>query len=263
MVQDDRGMNLNGTSALTLGLAATLVATAFVASDAASSADAPASAPRVASPPGPTLPVFDPANFTRPVTNVYFPLTPGLVTRLHGRDEDESFVEKVRVTHRVKPIAGVTATVVRDVVRRSDGVVAETTDDWYANDNQGNVWYLGEDTATYDEHGNLQDREGSWEAGKAGAQPGIIMPADPRPSHADFMEYSRGVAEDQAWVVQRRTRVHTPGGRFTDVVRTFEWGRLEPNVISQKFYAAGLGIVEEQDVAGGGNEHFWVVSYHG
>jgi len=254
-------MNLNGTSALTLGLAATLVATAFVASDAASSADRPASSSRAATPPGPTLPVFDPADFTRPVTNVYFPLTPGLVTRLHGRDEDESFVEKVPVTHRVKPIAGVTATVVRDVVRRSNGVVAETTDDWYANDNQGNVWYLGEDTATYDEHGHLQDREGSWEAGKAGAQPGIIMPADPRPSRADFMEYSRGVAEDQAWVVQRRTRVHTPGGRFTDVVRTFEWSRLEPKVISQKWYAAGLGIIAERDVSGG-DEHFWLVSSH-
>ena len=85
------------------------------------------------------------------------------------------------------------------------------------------------------------------------------MPADPRPSAASRMEFSKGVAEDQAWVVQRLGRVNTPGGRFTDIVRTLEWSRLEPRVISQKFYAAGLGIVEERDLAAG-DEHFWVVS---
>jgi hypothetical protein len=208
-----------------------------------------------------TTPPFDPAHFAQPVGNAYFPLTPGLVTRLRGTDGAERFVEKVRVTHRTKLIAGVSAVVVRDVVRRADGTLAETTDDWYANDDQGNVWYLGEDTATYDEHGNLEDREGSWEAGVHGAEAGIIMPADPRPPTATRMEFSKGVAEDQAWVVQRLGQVNTPGGKFTDIVRTLEWSRLEPRVISQKFYAAGLGIVEERDLAAG-DEHFWVVSSH-
>jgi hypothetical protein len=207
-----------------------------------------------------TTPPFDPANFTHPVGNVYFPLTPGLLTHLRGTEGEERFLEKVRVTHRTKMIAGVRATVVRDVVRRPDGTLAETTDDWYADDNAGNVWYLGEDTATYDEHGHLEDREGSWEAGKHGAEPGIIMPSRARPSTADFMEHAKGVAEDQAWVVQHLGHVRTPGGRFTDIVRTFEWSRLEPDVISQKFYAAGLGIIAERDVAAG-DEHFWVVSY--
>jgi hypothetical protein len=205
-------------------------------------------------------PPFDPANFTRPVDNAYFPLTPGLVTRLRGTEGKDRFREKVRVTHRTKMIDGVPAVVVRDVVRRPDGSLAETTDDWYADDNAGNVWYLGEDTATYDEHGHLEDREGSWQAGTHGAEPGIIMPSRARPSTADFMEYSKGVAEDQAWVVQHLRHVRTPGGRFTDIVRTFEWSRIEPHVISQKFYAAGLGIIEERDVAAG-DEHFWVVSY--
>jgi hypothetical protein len=206
-------------------------------------------------------PPFDPANFTHPVDNVYFPLRPELVTHLRGTEGAERFLEKVRVTHRTRMIAGVRATVVRDVVRRPDGSLAETTDDWYADDNAGNVWYFGEDTATYDEKGQLEDREGSWEAGKHGAQPGIIMPNPARPSTADFMEYSKGVAEDQAWVVQHLGHVRTSGGRFTDIVRTFEWSRLEPDVISQKYYAAGLGIIAERDVAVG-DEHFWLVSYH-
>ena len=239
------------TVALALGLVAA-VSGVLAAPALTTSADEPA--------PGPS-PAFDPPHFANPVNNPYFPLTPGLVTRLHGTDDNEKFVEKVRITHRTKMIAGVRAVVVRDVVRRPDGTLAEATDDWYADDDQGNVWYLGEDTATYDEHGDLEDREGSWEAGVDGAEPGIIMPAVPRPPTATRMEFSKGVAEDQAWVVQRLGRVNTPSGRFTDIVRTLEWSRLEPRVVSQKFYAAGLGIVEERDLAAG-DEHFWVVSHH-
>ncbi len=168
------------------------------------------------------------------------------MTRLRGTDEDEHFKQTVRVTTQTRVVAGVTTTVVRDVVRRPDGTLAEKTDDWYAADEDGNVWYFGEDTATYDENGNLEDREGSWEAGVDGAVAGIIMPADPRPSHADYMEFAKGEAEDQAWVVQRLPYVVTPGGREEHIVRTLEWSRLEPDVVSMKFYARGLGIVEEK-----------------
>jgi hypothetical protein len=234
-----------------LGLTGVLAAV-LAASTLTSTADQPARS---------TSPVFDPAAFAHPVDNVYFPLTPDLVTHLRGTDGEQRFVEKVRVTHRTKPIAGVDAVVVRDVVRRPDGTVAEATDDWYADDDQGNVWYLGEDTATYDALGHVEDREGSWEAGVDGAEPGIILPHDPQPSTANRMEYDKGVAEDQAWVVQRLGGISSPGGRFTDIVRTLEWSRLEPRVISQKFYAAGIGIVEERDLAAG-QEHFWVVSTH-
>jgi hypothetical protein len=203
----------------------------------------------------------DPGQFQHPQDNPFFPLTPGLVTKLRGSDGPEKFREKVKVTSRTKTIIGIEATVFRDVVRRLDGSVAETTDDWYAADHDGNVWYLGEDTATYDENGNVESREGSWEAGVDGAEAGIIMPADPQPGDADRMEFDKGTAEDQAWVVQRLPFVDTLGGRYDDIVRTFEWSRLEPKVISMKFYARGLGIVEERDVAAG-HEHFWLVSSH-
>jgi hypothetical protein len=200
----------------------------------------------------------DPKLFKHPGHNPYFPLTPGLVTRLRGTDGDEHFRQTVRITAKTRLVAGVHTTVVRDVVRRADGTLAEATYDWYAADSDGNVWYFGEDTATYDEHGNLEDREGSWEAGVDGAVAGVIMPADPRPSTADYMEFARGEAEDQAWVVQRLPFVVTPGGRRDRIVRTLEWSRLEPDVVSMKFYARGLGIVEEKDLAAG-DEHFWLV----
>jgi hypothetical protein len=78
----------------------------------------------------------------------------------------------------------VRTTVVRDVVRRADGTLAEKTRDWYAADNHGTVWYFGEQTATYRHDGSVESREGSWQAGVDGARAGRIMPADPHPTQA-------------------------------------------------------------------------------
>lgn len=201
----------------------------------------------------------DPTRFDRPLANDWFPLEPGTVTRYRGRAEGETFRERVDVTARTKVVQGVRTTVVRDVLRRADGSVAESTHDWYAADDAGNVWYFGEATATYDEEGHVESREGSWQAGVDGAVAGIIMPADPAPTDAYRQELDRGNAEDQAWIVQRGVTTTVPYGRLHDVVRTFEWSRLEKDVVSTKLYAPGIGIVREQDVAGG-NETFVLVS---
>lgn len=203
--------------------------------------------------------VVDPADFDQPRANPWFPLEPGTVTRYRGTDDGESFRERVVVTSRTKVIQGVTTTVVRDVVRRADGSLAERTHDWYAADDAGTIWYFGEATATYDEQGEVESREGSWQAGVEGAVAGTIMPADPSPTDAYRQELQRGQAEDQAWVVQRGATTTVPYGRLHDVVRTFEWSRLEKDVVSEKLYAPGIGIVREHDVAGG-NETFVLVS---
>ena len=199
------------------------------------------------------------ARFDHPETNPYFPLRQGSVTRLRGSEDGERFHERVTVTGRHKNIQGARTTVVRDVLRRADGTLEEKTHDWYAADNRGNVWYFGEATATYDEQGNVESTEGSWQAGVHGAVAGLIMPAHARPTDAYRQEFYRGHAEDQAWIVQRGAKVRVPYGRFRHVVRSFEWTRLEPRVVSVKLYARGIGIVREQDVAGG-NEVFELVA---
>jgi hypothetical protein len=201
------------------------------------------------------------ANFSHPVRNPYFPLRPGLVFRLRGTDEGEHFREVVRVTHQKKLIQGIRATVVKDVVRRANGTLAEKTHDWYAADGHGNIWYLGERTASYDEHGNLESREGSWRAGRKGAVAGIIMPAHPRPTQAFRQEFFKGHAEDQAWLVQRGFKTKVPYGTVKRSLRSLEWSRLEPRVVSLKVYGPGLGIVREQDLSGG-SEVFKLVSVH-
>jgi len=199
----------------------------------------------------------DPSNFDHPQQNTYFPIEPGTVTRFRGTDDGQHFRERVLVTHKTKKIQGVRTTVLLDVLRRADGTVAEKTHDWYAADNDGNVWYFGEDTATYDKDGTLRSRGGSWEAGVKGAVAGLIMPADPKPTDAYRQEYWRSHAEDQGWVVSVHEKKRVPAGSYRDVVRTYEWARLEKNVVGLKFYAPGVGPIIDRELGG---ENFVLVS---
>lgn len=242
----------------TTKLAALTAATAAVLAGGSLLANSPSTRP-VGADTAEAAPAVNPAHFNHPQQNRYFPLEVGTVFRYRGVDEGERLREVVTVTARKKTVEGVRTTVVRDVVRSTDGALVEKTHDWYAADDDGNVWYFGEATATYDEQGDVESREGSWQAGVDGAVAGVIMPADPRPTDAYRQELYRGQAEDQAWIVQRHFSVEVPYGKVRDVVRSFEWSRLEPGVMSTKLYGPGLGIIRERDISGG-NESFELVS---
>ena len=125
-------------------------------------------------PSGPGLPQgddpidLDPAEFTAGSDNPYFPLEPRGQWIYQETDETGASVRVVvTVTTETRKIAnGVVARVVRDTVSE-EGQLVEDTLDWYAQDGAGNVWYLGEETAEF-ENGELTTREGSFEAGVDG-----------------------------------------------------------------------------------------------
>jgi hypothetical protein len=193
---------------------------------------------------------LDPAEFTTSIDNPYWPMAPG--SRWVYRESDVEGAKQrndVVVTSRTKLIDGIEARVVHDVVREG-GFVTEDTYDWYAQDADGNVWYLGEDTKEF-EHGKLKSTEGSWEAGVDGAQPGIVVPADPVRGLAYRQEYLAGEAEDSAQVLSLEERAAVPYGSFTGVLRTKETTPLEPKLVEHKFYARGIGPVLALTVAGG------------
>ena len=192
----------------------------------------------------------DPAEFTTPVSNPYFPLETGTVSILRGSEDGKRLLNRTTVTPWKKVIQGVRATVVKDVLYKG-GVLREKTTDWYAPDNSGNVWYFGEATAVYNKNGQVVNTEGSWQAGVDGAVAGIIMTANPGPTDAYRQEFFKGHAEDQGWIVARHQVADVPYGTVEQVVRSYEWTRLEPDVVSLKLYGPGLGIVREKDVAGG------------
>ncbi len=192
------------------------------------------------------VPAFNPPDFVAHVDNPYFPLTPGTIYSYVGEGQETNEVE---VTHETKTILGVATTVVHDQVFL-DGSLIEDTFDWYAQDKEGNVWYLGEDTKEY-ENGNLVSTAGSWEAGKDGAKPGVIMLAHPRVGDSYRQEDAPGVVADMGRVLSRKETVTVPYGTFEGCLQTMEWTPLEPGNRSFKYYASGLGPVLEVSPRGG------------
>lgn len=195
---------------------------------------------------------LDPDAFTTGIDHPYWPMQPG--TRWTYREVDEvgeTLEVVVTVTSATKQVAnGVTARVVRDTVTQG-GDLVEDTFDWYAQDEQGTVWYLGEDTAEF-EDGEITSREGSFEAGVDGAQAGVIMPADPAAGMTYRQEYYEGVAEDNGEVLSVREMADTPAGHFDDALLTKDTVGLEPEVLEYKLYAPGVGPVLTLGVSGGG-----------
>lgn len=195
-------------------------------------------------------PSIDPANFVAGVDNRYLPFKPGTGLHYKGVAEDGKTpqTDDEVVTHQTKRILGVNATVVRDVVSEH-GTPIEKTYDWYAQDQQGNVWYMGEDAREF-HHGKFVKAPDSWQAGVNGAQPGIIMPGDPHPGDAYRQEYYPGHALDQARVVGAKGTVNVPAGAYKRPLVTVETSALEPGAAEQKFNAPGVGVVKEQVVKG-------------
>jgi hypothetical protein len=194
---------------------------------------------------------LDPADFTTRIDNPYWPMRPG--SRWIYRETDPDGTRQrvvVTVMRRTKTIAnGVEARVVRDVVTEK-GKLVEKTDDWYAQDKAGNIWYLGEFTEEY-ENGRFKSTEGSFEAGVDGAQAGVIMPARPRPGLKYRQEYYAGEAEDKGQIVSLKEQAEVPFGHFKPVLMTKDLNPLDPKVLEFKFYARGIGPVLAVGISGG------------
>ena len=140
-------------------------------------------------------PVLDPANFVGVIDNRYFPLPVGRVLVYTGTKDGQTQVDTVTVTNQTKVVEGITARIVSDVATH-DGTLLEKTFDWYAQDKQGNVWYLGEDTKAYLPNGKV-DTSGSWESGVNDAEPARIIAINARPVR--FIRFSLQRTFDLCW----------------------------------------------------------------
>jgi hypothetical protein len=202
---------------------------------------------------GPYDPVIDPATFLSPAQtaadpNPYFPLIPGTVWVYEGGGETDT----VTVTDATRVIAGVTTIVVHDVATDATHTVVEDTEDYFAQQSDGTVWYFGEATKQF-EDGRLVGIEGSFLAGVDGAKPGIIMKGTPAVGDVYRQEFALGEAEDAAEVLSITGTETVPAASCTGTcVVTHDFTPLEPDANEQKFYAPGVGLILEVDVADGG-----------
>ena len=221
-----------------------------------SSTRATAAASATSTPLPPALPSR--REFAHEVNNAWFPLKPGAVLTYRGESDGTPATDVFRVTSRHKRILGIEATVVDDHVI-AHGRVSERTADYYAQDLAGNVWYLGEDTATLKPNGTVESRSGTFRAGVKGAKAGIFMPAQPQAGERGYQEYYPGHAQDKFVVLKLHTHVKTPAASSDEAMTTQETTPLEPGVVDHKIYVRGVGTVREETIQGG-NERYRLVS---
>jgi len=193
-------------------------------------------------------PEINRANFSTNIDNPYFPLKPGTTYEYQAHTADGLITNFVRVTHKTKVILGVTCVEVHDTVFLN-GQKTEDTLDWYAQDQEGNVWYFGEDSEDLT-NGRVSSLQGSWTAGVHGAEPGIIMEAHPKVGDAYRQELLLNQAEDFARVLSLDKSIKVPVGSFDNCLETTESSGVEPDAVEFKFYAPGIGVVFDNDVSG-------------
>jgi len=210
---------------------------------------------------GPYLPNgIKPFHFASELTgNTYFPLTPATY-QYTSFAPDGTVTEKdeVKVTGDTRTILvgviGVNCRSVRDIVRDPDGNVTEDTTDWFAQQNNGNVWYFGEIAQQF-EDGILVGIEGSWTTGKDDAKPGVVMLAKPEIGNVYRQEFALGDAEDMARVVEiglstipLPSGISLPNGVHGPYLHTQDFSALDQGSVLEgqyenKYYAPGVGVV--------------------
>ncbi len=202
------------------------------------------------------------ADLSTTIDNTFFPAPVG-ATWMYQAETDEG-TEQIDVAvldpadpKGTKVVMGANARVIRDTVRLN-GEVVEDTWDWYGQDAAGNVWYIGEDTAEY-EDGEFVCNCGAWEWGVNGALPGYLMLANPQVGDAYRQEYLVGEAEDLAEVVEVGVTVNVPAGMFTGCIKTREVSVVDRSYEEFKYHCPGIGLVlEEED-----DERVELITYSG
>jgi hypothetical protein len=116
------------------------------------------------------------------VTNPLFPISNLHSAILNGTVDDKPFKSETTLLPETRVIqwgGGQIEALVSQYVAYLDGRLEEVALDFYAQADDGSVWYLGEDVFNYNEEGLIADTEGTWLAGKEGP-PAMIMPAEPQ-----------------------------------------------------------------------------------
>jgi len=199
-------------------------------------------------------PNVEKATFSSPttITNKYYGPAAGVIYVYEGGEVGMNPLEAIKIERRIttKVIMGITCIIQHDIVYLKE-VLVEDTDDWLAQDDEGNLWYFGEFVKNYDDAGNFIDNSGSWEYGVSGALPGYWMPANPTLGKSYYQEYYKGYAEDKAKVIAVDETVTIDLGTYENCIVTKDFTRFEPNVYEKKYYAPGIGLIKEESFEAG------------
>jgi hypothetical protein len=193
--------------------------------------------------------VFRPRNFSNPtkIDNKWLPLIPGRVFVFDGVANRGGGLLPHRViftvTNLTKVIDGVPSVVMWDR-DYNNGVLQEAELAFFAQDDDGNIWTMGEYPEEY-ERGVFLGAPDTWFQGIAGADAGINVPGD-LPLGTYFLQgWVPGINFlDCGQVYQLNVSTCVPFNCYEGVLEIDEWSPLEVGSGHQrKYYAPGVGFV--------------------
>jgi len=186
--------------------------------------------------------------FTHPteITNPFYPISLTGQAISIGMEGGEPARNEVTLLPDTKMIAWNGQQIearVNQFVAYTDGKLVEVAYDYFAQADDGSVYYLGEDVSNY-EDGKLVNHEGSWLTGKDGAPAALIMPAHPEVGQVFNPENLPGVVYETDEILSLTEKTTTPAGPTDKGLLIKEI--LMDGSIEHKIYAANFGIVEER-----------------
>lgn len=185
--------------------------------------------------------------FSATIDNPWFALPAGQVSELRGVEDGGDVYLRMTVAEDTVVVAGIETRVLEEH-EEVDGEVEEISRNYFAQALDGTVCYFGEEVDIY-EDGEVTSHDGAWRAGDGVNQPGIQMPAEPRLGLSYSQELAPGLAEDHADHIAAGEETETPYGTFTNTIRIREWSTLEPDDLSMKVYAYGVGLLKDDGLS--------------
>jgi hypothetical protein len=179
--------------------------------------------------------------------NPFFILEPNYQLMLAGGDAGEAAEVIITVLNETRQVNGTETRVIEE--RESiDGELVEISRNFFAICEETNsVFYFGEEVDDYN-NGNIISHEGAWLAGEDANRAGVIMPGTVLLGARYYQEIAPNVALDRAEIIDTGEVIQTPSGDFSDTLITRETTPLEPDVAELKYYAAGIGLIQEEDL---------------
>jgi hypothetical protein len=179
--------------------------------------------------------------------NPFFILEPNYQLVLAGGDASEAAEVTITVLNETRQVNGTETRVIEE--RESiGGELVEISRNFFAIcEETKSVFYFGEEVDDY-ENGNIISHEGAWLAGEDANRPGVIMPGTILLGARYYQEIAPNVALDRAEIIDMGEVIQTPSGDFRDTLITRETTPLEPDVAELKYYAGGIGLIQEEDL---------------
>jgi len=172
--------------------------------------------------------------------NTYVVLEPGATLTLSaGREQ-----LVVTVLSETRTIDDIETRVVEER-ETNGGVLVEVSRNYFAISRRTNsVFYFGEEVDIY-KHGQIGGHEGAWVSGQTGSRFGLMMPGIPLLGARYYQELAPRIAMDRAEIVSLSETLTTPAGEFKNVLKVRETTPLEPGASEFKYYAEGIGLVQD------------------